>query len=185
MSKSHDNLSRAISHALRHEPWLYELEIDEEGWADIGALLTALRQELPAWRNLEEHDLAAMIRSSSKQRHELASGRIRALYGHSIPGKLSKTPAAPPTCLFHGTSPASVAAIRNDGLLPMARQYVHLSIDRETAMAVGRRKSPYRRRIVKRCGGDKHRMFRWAKRVESAHKTRVTGFETSGGSRGE
>lgn len=25
-------LSRAVSHALRHEPWLYELELDGEGW---------------------------------------------------------------------------------------------------------------------------------------------------------
>lgn len=42
-----------------------------------------------------------------------------------------------------------------------------------------------RRRIVKRCGGDKHRMFRWAKRVEAEHKARVIGFEISAGSRGE
>jgi|GEM_PF-4384849 len=52
--------------------------------------------------------------------------------------------------------------------------------------AVVERVRASRRRIVKRCGGgDKHRMFRRAKRVEAAHKTRVIGFETSGGSRGE
>jgi hypothetical protein len=51
--------------------------------------------------------------------------------------------------------------------------------------AVVERVRASRRRIVKRCGGDKHRMFRWAKRVESKYKTRVIGFETSGGSRGE
>lgn len=28
-----------------------------------------------------------------------------------------------------------------DGILPMGRQFVHLSVDRETAMSVGRRKS--------------------------------------------
>jgi putative RNA 2'-phosphotransferase len=44
MAKSYDNLSRAVSHALRHEPWIYELELDQEGWADVGALLTALGQ---------------------------------------------------------------------------------------------------------------------------------------------
>ena len=142
MSKSHDNLSRAVSHALRHEPWLYELELDEEGWADVGALLTALRQESPTWSDLTEPDLTEMICASSKQRHEMANGRIRALYGHSVLGKLHKALAAPPACLFHGTSPAFVPAIRRDGLLPMARQYVHLSTDRETARAVGRRKSP-------------------------------------------
>lgn len=135
-------LSKTVSHALRHEPWLYELELDDEGWVNVEALLAALREEMPAWRNLTESDLVEMIRSSSKQRHELAAGRIRALYGHSLPGKLHRTPAMPPAYLFHGTSPAFVAAIRRDGLLPMARQYVHLSIDAETAQAVGKRKSP-------------------------------------------
>ena len=28
----HRELSKTISHALRHEPWLYELELDDEGW---------------------------------------------------------------------------------------------------------------------------------------------------------
>ena len=29
-------LSRAVSHALRHQPWLYELELDDEGWVQVG-----------------------------------------------------------------------------------------------------------------------------------------------------
>ena len=135
-------LSKTVSHALRHEPWVYELELDENGWVPVAELLAALREESPAWRDLAEADLAAMMRASSKQRFELAQGRIRALYGHSVPGKLHKTPAEPPPQLFHGTSAAAVDAIRRDGLLPMSRQYVHLSADRETAQAVGRRKAP-------------------------------------------
>lgn len=141
MAKDLNNLSRAVSHALRHEPWLYELELDEEGWADVGALLTAMRQESPVWSNLTEPDLAEMIRASSKQRHEMVNGRIRALYGHSLPGKLLRTPAGPPAQLFHGTSPAIEPEIRRGGLLPMGRQYVHLSTDQDTAAAVSRRKS--------------------------------------------
>ncbi len=136
------NLSRAVSHALRHEPWLYELELDEEGWVAVSALLTALHQESKAWSHLAESDLVEMIRVSSKQRHEMANGRIRALYGHSLPGKLHRASASPPAQLFHGTSPAIEPEIRRGGLLPMGRQYVHLSTDRETAVAVGRRKSP-------------------------------------------
>jgi putative RNA 2'-phosphotransferase len=34
-----------------------------------------------------------MMRSASKQRYEMAGGRIRALYRHSLPGKLERTPA--------------------------------------------------------------------------------------------
>lgn len=73
---------------------------------------------------------------------EAPSGeRIRALYGHSVPGRLRREPAPPPDLLFHGTSPGVVNTILRDGLLPMSRQYVHLSIDAATAVEVGRRKS--------------------------------------------
>jgi putative RNA 2'-phosphotransferase len=140
--KDLNNLSRAVSRALRHEPWLYELELDEEGWADVGTLLMGLRQEYSGWSRLAETDLAEMIHKSSKQRHEMSNGRIRALYGHSFPGRLQKVPGVPPAQLFHGTAPASESRIRESGLLPMGRQYVHLSIDWDTAAAVGRRKSP-------------------------------------------
>jgi putative RNA 2'-phosphotransferase len=131
-----------MSHALRHEPWLYELELDEEGWVAVDSLLTALRQESPAWSNLTGQDLAEVIQGSDKQRHEMMEGRVRALYGHSVPGKLGKAKAAPPGLLFHGTAPAAGLRIREEGLLPMGRQYVHLSVDRDTAVAVGKRKSP-------------------------------------------
>lgn len=36
-------LSRVVSHALRHEPWLYELELDDAGWVSVDELLTAAR----------------------------------------------------------------------------------------------------------------------------------------------
>jgi putative RNA 2'-phosphotransferase len=141
MAKDLTQISRALSHALRHEPWLYELELDADGWAEVAAVLAALRQERAEWGDLGEADLAEMIRQSSKQRHEMAGGRIRALYGHSLPAKLARVATPPPAELWHGTAPETVAKIRATGLLPMRRQYVHLSIDRETAHAVGRRKA--------------------------------------------
>jgi putative RNA 2'-phosphotransferase len=35
--------SRVVSHALRHEPWLYELELDDAGWVSVDELLAAVR----------------------------------------------------------------------------------------------------------------------------------------------
>jgi putative RNA 2'-phosphotransferase len=134
-------LGRVLSHALRHEPWLYELELDADGWAAIEAVLAALREERADWRDLAEADIAEMMRRASKQRYEMGDGRIRALYGHSLPGRLNRAPATPPAELFHGTAPERVEMIRRSGLLPMRRQYVHLSVERDTAHAVGRRKS--------------------------------------------
>jgi putative RNA 2'-phosphotransferase len=134
-------LSKTISHALRHEPWLYELELDGEGWVSINSLLVSLQQERDEWANLGENDLAEMIASSNKKRHEIYNEKIRALYGHSLPGKLSKRLAEPPRILYHGTSSNATEIIRIQGLKPMSRQYVHLSVDIETAKQVGLRKT--------------------------------------------
>lgn len=35
-------ISKAMSRVLRHEAWLYELELDDEGWVSMADLLTAL-----------------------------------------------------------------------------------------------------------------------------------------------
>jgi putative RNA 2'-phosphotransferase len=122
-------LSKTVSHALRHAPWQYELELDAEGWVTVDALLAALRERRPAWELLRAEHLAEMV-----------DGRIRALYGHSLPDRLAKTPAEPPEILYHGTSALALDAIRAEGLKPMSRQYVHLSTDEATAIQVARRK---------------------------------------------
>ncbi len=134
-------LSKILSHALRHAPWQYELELDAQGWVDVGQLLESLRSERVDWQQLDESDLIRMIESSEKRRHEIENGRIRAIYGHSIPQKLSFHPSSPPKMLFHGTSPIFVESIKQHGLKPMNRQYVHLSVDEAMAKEVGRRKS--------------------------------------------
>ena len=134
-------LSKTISHALRHEPWLYELELDDEGWVSISQLLESLRLENKLWREIRQFDIEEMLQTSSKPRHEISDGRIRAIYGHSIPNKLKRVSATPPEVLFHGTTPRVIGMIKTKGLKPMNRQNVHLSIDKATALEVGKRKS--------------------------------------------
>jgi putative RNA 2'-phosphotransferase len=46
----------------------------------------------------------------------------------------------PPAILFHGTSSAFIKKIKHEGLKPRGRQYVHLSVDQETALLVAKRK---------------------------------------------
>ena len=129
----HDvRLSKRMSHALRHAPWLYELELDEAGWTPVADLLAAL--------GVSRAQLEDVVRDSPKQRFELADGRIRARYGHSVPGRIVREPATPPAELFHGTSTSAANTILRDGLWPMRRQYVHLSVTREMAESVGSRK---------------------------------------------
>jgi len=132
-------LSKEVSYALRHAPWEYELELDEEGWVDVNQLLYSLH-ECKEWQNLIAQDLYLMVEKSEKKRHEISSTKIRALYGHSIPQRILKEPKTPPEILYHGTARRFAKSINENGLLPQNRQYVHLSVDIETALQVGKRR---------------------------------------------
>ncbi|MBN1313439.1 MAG: RNA 2'-phosphotransferase [Anaerolineae bacterium] len=140
MKREMVRLSKAIARALRHSPWLFELEIDQEGWTPIDDLLEALSRARDEWRSLTRDDLMELIAQSDKKRYQIEGDKIRAYYGHSLPGRLLKTPAQPPDVLYHGTTDQVLDAIRKIGLLPMRRQYVHLSTEQETANLVAQRK---------------------------------------------
>jgi len=54
-----EKLSKEISYALRHAPWEYDLEMDEEGWVPVEQLLDALHRDVK-WKNiLDEYSDAA------------------------------------------------------------------------------------------------------------------------------
>ncbi len=135
------HLSKACSHALRHAPDEYGIVLDDEGWVPVEELMTALRAHSRDFRRPVGEDLARMMAASEKQRFEMRDGRIRALYGHSLPEKIAKEPAEPPEVLYHGTPPRSAEVILREGLQSMRRQYVHLSTDVPTARLVGGRRS--------------------------------------------
>lgn len=136
-------LSKEVSYALRHNPFKYGLEIDEEGWVLISQLLSALHKD-KKWSNVTENDLVLMIEKSKKKRHIILNGKIKACYGHSISIKNNMI-KEPPEILYHGTARRFLKSIMKKGLLPKGRQYVHLSQDIETAYEVGYRhdKKPY------------------------------------------
>jgi len=46
----------------------------------------------------------------------------------------------PPSVLYHGTSRHAMPSIEEHGLLPMGREYVHLSAETQFAALAGRRK---------------------------------------------
>ena len=133
-----EKMSKEISYALRHAPWEYELEMDEEGWVPVEQLLDALHRESD-WKNITQEDIEQMINMSEKKRHEIVGSKIRAFYGHSIPMKISKVKSKPPEILYHGTARRFMKLIMENGLSPQKRQYVHLSQDIETARDVGKR----------------------------------------------
>ncbi len=73
-------LSRTVSHALRHEPWLYGLELDSYGRVHLIDLVVSLRRRSNEWRKLAENDIIEMISKSDKRRFEIYEGKIRAFF---------------------------------------------------------------------------------------------------------
>ena len=64
---------------------------------------------------------------------------FRSNQGHSVQVDVELKAAEPPRYLYHGTASRFLPAIQAEGIRKMSRQYVHLSGDFETAMAVGKR----------------------------------------------
>ena len=133
-------LSQEISYALRHAPWEYELELDSEGFVPTAQLLAAINEKGKHGREITVADIEYIIANSDKMRFEIQGDRVRALYGHTIPMHISKKPIVPPAVLYHGTTHKAAQIILKDGLKPMKRQYVHLSVDTDTAVQVGKRR---------------------------------------------
>lgn len=131
-------LGRFLSLILRHNPGAAGITLDEHGWADVEQLLDGVNR---SGRHIDMKTLERIVRENSKQRYSFNGDRtkIRANQGHSIQVDVELREMEPPKYLYHGTASRFLPAIQREGIRKMSRQYVHLSGDFETAMAVGRR----------------------------------------------
>ncbi|GHU48608.1 putative RNA 2'-phosphotransferase [Betaproteobacteria bacterium] len=139
MNKQHTETSKFLSYVLRHEPHAIGLTLDREGWADIASLIAGTKQ---SGRELDEILIRAVVAGNDKARFAISEDglRIRAVQGHSTESvALTYTEKMPPKFLYHGTATRFLNSIREQGLLPGTRHYVHLSEDEQTATAVGQR----------------------------------------------
>ncbi|MFJ8348537.1 RNA 2'-phosphotransferase [Streptomyces sp. NPDC094153] len=130
-------VSKYLAKHLRHQPERIGLTLDEGGWVEIDALITAAAAH--GFRFTRE-ELDHVVATNDKRRFAIEGSRIRASQGHTIDVDLGLPAATPPPYLYHGTVAARLEAIRSEGLRPMDRHDVHLSPDRETATRVGARR---------------------------------------------
>jgi putative RNA 2'-phosphotransferase len=131
-------VSKYLSKHLRHQPERLGIELGPGGWADVDQLLAACaRHRFP----ISREELEEVVASNDKQRFSFdpTGRRIRANQGHSVAIDLQLEPAVPPDVLYHGTGHRAAEAIRQAGIMKMARHHVHLSSDIATATAVGAR----------------------------------------------
>lgn len=133
-----EKLSIFISLVLRHKPDAAKITLDEHGWANVRELINGINA---TGRKIDFDILEEIVRTDTKQRYSFNEDRslIRANQGHSIPVDVELMEQRPPEYLFHGTSIKFLGNIKNEGLKPMSRLYVHLSDNIETARKVGSR----------------------------------------------
>jgi putative RNA 2'-phosphotransferase len=138
MSTDFTHASKFLSLILRHQPQKFGINLDEHGWAQVDDVIAAARH---AGIMLTYPILQQIVAENDKQRFAIsADGRaIRASQGHSIPIDLGLPPLEPPALLYHGTAQRFLPSIRVAGLQRRSRQYVHLSLDEQTAKSVGQR----------------------------------------------
>ncbi|MFB6218595.1 MAG: RNA 2'-phosphotransferase [Halobacteriaceae archaeon] len=133
-----ERLSRFLSGALRHFPGDAGIALDERGWTEWAGLVRAARRQYD-WA--DERAVAAVVATDPKGRFERSGERVRAAYGHSVDVDLGDGDGDVPDSLYHGTDPATLDAIDEEGLRPMGRNEVHLSATPEAAREVGRRRA--------------------------------------------
>ncbi|WP_428118725.1 RNA 2'-phosphotransferase [Candidatus Poriferisodalis sp.] len=132
LDATHRRRSKRLSTILRHRALEVGLEIDDGGFVDIS--------ELEATVGFSADEVRATATHPAEPRFEVDGNRIRALYGHSIPVlDLPDLDVEIPELLFHGTSWTALDDISVDGLRPMGREKVHLTVNPIEALEVANR----------------------------------------------
>lgn len=130
--------SKFMSYVLRHNPDKYGMDMDKQGWVSAQQMLQVLILEGHP-TTLEK--LKQLVSTNNKKRFEFSDDmlRIRASQGHSVKVDLGYKPQVPPDTLYHGTAERFEGSIAREGLKKQNRHHVHLSDNRDTAIAVGKR----------------------------------------------
>jgi putative RNA 2'-phosphotransferase len=134
-------VSKGLAFVLRHRAREFGLLLDPEGFAPIGDVIVALDKAGISADEITVREAATTI-EPVKNRYSIVEDAIRANYGHSLDREIAHPAVVPPALLLHGTHEAARDAILRAGLLPMQRQYVHLTDDDSLARQVGARRGP-------------------------------------------
>lgn len=134
-------ISKALSYWLRHHPEDIGISVDSSGWTDVKELINKARTKIL----FDFNELKTVVQNNDKKRFELSDDfcSIRASQGHSVDVDIDFDEVVPPQFLYHGTPRKNVDSIFDNGINKGNRTHVHLSLDIETASAVGSRRGEF------------------------------------------
>ena len=107
-----------MSYLLRHNPT--GLNMDKHGFVNIDELLQKIKTRFQVERNI----LLQIVEKGENQRFEVFEGKIRALYGLSVPIELELEEEKDIEVFYHGTTQEAIRKIMREGLCSMKRNWV-------------------------------------------------------------
>jgi len=130
------SISTSMAFYLRHDT---SMPHSKEGWVPISRLLEELNNDFNI--DITTDDLNKIVKTMDKQRYQLDTDLIRALYGHNekLEITINSKILSEPEQLYHGTPVRNVSSILSEGLTPQSRQNVHLTEDKKLAFETGNR----------------------------------------------
>ena len=141
MEKDLKRLSKFLAVLLRHRPDKFNIELDDQGFADIDHVWVKVEHKFGDTFTRDHLDTIVTVGDKhGKKRYEIVNGRIRAMYGHSQP-IITYPSIIPPEILFHGTNYKALKSIQEQGLVAGTRQYVHMTTNLNTATIVAERRT--------------------------------------------
>jgi len=128
-----------MSLVLRHNPGTLGMELDENGWLAIDALVAGMSRK---GVRADKEIIFEVVRTNDKQRFTISEDKcmVRANQGHSVQVDVELQATEPLEFLFHGTVEKFMPNILETGITKQSRLHVHLSKDVETANVVGARR---------------------------------------------
>jgi RNA:NAD 2''-phosphotransferase len=135
-----DLLGRVITGILRHKPEKYHLEISDRGYVNIDEMVQEIRFYYRRFHFVGPSHIFAIVLTDQKGRYQLSDNKryLRATYGHSIDVDLTDLPTdGISEILYYPTNKEEFEILRENGILPSDRRWIHLSSSKEKAYIAG------------------------------------------------
>ncbi len=134
------SIGRILAGMLRHFPENYGIRLDSHGYARIYSIVPAIKSQKRRYGWLTPLHIESLGKTDEKGRYQVSDrGEIRATYDHTIPVDLSDLPVDEiPDVVYYQTTPEEYDLIRETGINPSDKTYIHLSSTFRKAYVSGR-----------------------------------------------
>lgn len=124
-----EGLGRILAGMLRHFPENYGVHLNDHGWVKIYSIVPAIRARRKSFGWLTARHVESMALTDPKERYQVSRDHeIRASYGHTIPVELDDLPTDEiPDVLYYQTTEEELEFMRETGISPSDKTWIHLS----------------------------------------------------------